>query len=119
MPRFVVLEHDHPEVHWDFLLEWGDTLRTWRLAAPPLAQEQPIVATLLPAHRRMYLDYEGPVSGGRGTVVRWDSGDYECQREAGELVLVLRGRRLQGRAVLQAGPAGGWLFSFTPSGAAE
>ena len=35
MPRFVILEHDHPVVHWDLMLEAGEALRTWRLAAPP------------------------------------------------------------------------------------
>src|SRR5205807_395991 len=35
MPRFVILEHDHPELHWDLMLEAGPVLRTWRLAAPP------------------------------------------------------------------------------------
>src|SRR5262249_60769057 len=35
MPRYVVLEHDHPGLHWDFMLEAGAVLRTWRLSAPP------------------------------------------------------------------------------------
>ena len=26
MPRFVILEHDHPEVHWDLMLEAGASL---------------------------------------------------------------------------------------------
>ncbi len=30
--------------------------------------------TLLPPHRRRYLDYQGPVSGGRGGVLRVDRG---------------------------------------------
>ncbi len=28
----------------------------------------------LPPHRKAYLNYKGPVSGGRGTVTRWDRG---------------------------------------------
>src|SRR4051794_8490712 len=55
MPRFVILEHDHPVLHWDFMLEVGDVLRTWRLAAPPAA------GMTVPAepsfdHRKLYLD---------------------------------------------------------------
>lgn len=74
MPRFVILEHDHPVLHWDLLLEAGDVLHTWRLVAPPGAE--PIEATALGDHRRMYLDYEGPVSGQRGTVRRHDAGTF-------------------------------------------
>ena len=68
MPRFAVLEHDHPFLHWDFLLETGDALRTWRLHAPPDA-EGTIAAEELPDHRLEYLDYEGRVSGGLSYVV--------------------------------------------------
>ena len=35
MPQFVLLEHDHPELHWDFMLESGDALLTWRLDRIP------------------------------------------------------------------------------------
>jgi hypothetical protein len=30
----------------------------------------------LPDHRTIYLDYEGPISGGRGEVSRWDAGHF-------------------------------------------
>jgi hypothetical protein len=76
MPRFVILEHDHPILHWDLMLEEGFSLKTWRLAEPP-GGAQPIDATELGDHRAVYLDYEGPVSGGRGFVKRWDAGAYE------------------------------------------
>src|SRR4051794_1331121 len=71
VPRFVILEHDPPRRHWDFLLETGRGLASWRL------REEPGPGGSVPAepaapHRRLYLDYEGPVSGGRGSVVRWD-----------------------------------------------
>jgi hypothetical protein len=35
MPRYVILEHDWPERHWDFMLEAGDGPRSWRPAVPP------------------------------------------------------------------------------------
>src|SRR5437868_1093145 len=35
MPRFVVLEHDWPSLHWDFLLEAGEVLLAWRLLEEP------------------------------------------------------------------------------------
>lgn len=76
MPRFTILEHDHPALHWDLLLESGDTLKTWRLAQPPGPNTHRIEATEIADHRLLYLDYEGPVSGERGVVKRWDGGVF-------------------------------------------
>jgi hypothetical protein len=76
MPRFAILEHDYPVLHWDLLLEVGDVLKAWRLAQPPGPNVDCIEAIELADHRLLYLDYEGPVSGGRGLVKRWDAGTY-------------------------------------------
>ena len=96
MPRFVVLEHNHPALHWDFMLEAGDVLRTWRLLAPP-GPGRSCPAELLPDHRTIYLDYEGPVSGNRGSVKRWDAGTFEWEVEAADrLVVRLAGQRING-----------------------
>src|SRR5947208_419106 len=75
MPRYVILEHDYPTLHWDFLLEAGAVLRAWRLAAPP-QPDRAVPAEPSFDHRLVYLEYEGPVSGDRGCVRRWDSGTY-------------------------------------------
>src|SRR5581483_7197270 len=100
MPRYVILEHDHPERHWDFMLEAGEILRTWRLSSPP-APGQTVVAEASFDHRRHYLDYEGPVSGGRGRVTRWDAGTFTWQADEPEqVVVVLQGNRLKATAVL-------------------
>jgi len=116
MPRFVVLRHDIPGgVHWDFMLEKGMSLATWSLPEPP-DSAHPITAEALPDHRLAYLDYEGPVSGGRGSVTRWDRGTYqvESETEAG-LTAMLSGERLRGRVCLKSCPEqrGKWDFSFT------
>lgn len=74
--RFVLLEHDHPFAHLDFMLEQGDALWTWRLEQLPRLGV-PLPAQRLPDHRLIYLDYEGPVSGNRGRVVRLDRGVYD------------------------------------------
>lgn len=84
MPRFVILIHDHPFPHWDFLLENGATCRTWRLRNDPALLSAGILAEALPDHRLMYLEYEGPVSGERGTVIRWDSGTFQWRRNETE-----------------------------------
>ena len=77
MPRFVLLEHDHPEQHWDFMLEHEGVLKTWRLARMPACAGESIPALALGDHRLAYLDYEGPVSGARGQVRRCAAGSFE------------------------------------------
>ena len=78
MPRFVVLEHDHPDVHWDLMLESGETLTTWSLPPQPLPLgEFQSPTTRRPDHRKRYLEYEGDISDGRGTVRRIDFGTYQ------------------------------------------
>ncbi|HUG92355.1 MAG TPA: DNA polymerase ligase N-terminal domain-containing protein [Planctomycetaceae bacterium] len=115
MPRFTVLTHDYPFGHWDFLLEAGPALRTWRLFAAPDAGGA-IAAEALADHRREYLDYQGPVSGGRGEVARWDSGEFSVTAETPDrLEIRLAGERLHGAAALVRTATGeGWSFEFTP-----
>jgi hypothetical protein len=110
MPRYVILEHDHPSLHWDFMLEAGDSLRTWRLAAVPQSGEA-VSATAVFDHRPIYLDYEGPVSGNRGRVVRWDHGTFTWQNVGSErLALELNGVRLRGVIVLERANADQWIL---------
>lgn len=113
MLRFVILTHDHPHWHWDFMLEVSAGLKTWRLDQEP-ASDEPIQATPLPVHRLHYLDYEGPVSGGRGEVRRWDSGTYKVLEESDDLlVVILAGERLNGQVMVVKSDAGA-RFCFTP-----
>jgi hypothetical protein len=112
MRRFVILEHDHPQRHWDLMLQAGDVLRTWRLSEPPRSGTA-IAAEASFDHRLVYLDYEGPISGGRGSVVCWDGGTFTAEEENAErLALRLEGKRLRGTATLERVAAGGWLFTL-------
>jgi len=107
VPRFAVLEHDWPTRHWDLLLEEGPVLRAWRLLAEP-GPGVTVPAEPNADHRLLYLDYEGPVSGGRGTVRRWDAGTFTwVTHETGRMVAEFHGWRLDGRFALGAtfGPA--------------
>jgi hypothetical protein len=114
MPRYVILAHDWPEPHWDFLLEAGGVLRAWRLLGEPRS------GATVPAepnfdHRLLYLDYEGPVSGGRGNVTRWDAGTFEWFEDGQERVVVgLKGGRLCGRTELED-EFGEWVARFPPA----
>src|SRR5437588_12372431 len=113
MPRYVILEHDWPKRHWDFMLEVGNVLQTWRLVEAP----QPGVS--IPAeksfdHRRMYLDYEGPIRGNRGAVTRWDQGSFETLiDEEKQRVILVRGKRLKGKVELANHPESDWQFLFS------
>ena len=115
MPRFVVLQHDGPQgLHWDFMLESGDALSTWALSHAPSSLVR-ISARALPDHRLAYLDYEGPISGGRGAVTRWDRGTFQVERqEEGLLVAILFGEKLRGRVTLERSgeDAEEWWFTL-------
>ncbi len=99
---FVLLEHDAPGGrHWDLMIELSgrSKLATWRLASNPLtAGGAPVAVEPIGDHRREYLDYEGVVSQGRGSVRRLDRGQCRVV-EAAEafVVLQLDGQRLAGR----------------------
>ena len=106
MPRFVLLYHDCPPhyarpSHWDFMLESGDTLRTWALETlprawhaahartiaiyphcPALAEGDDVAAEQLGDHRREYLEFEGDLSDNRGSVIRVAAGIYATITES-------------------------------------
>lgn len=79
--RTAILQHTLPDgtSHIDWLVEVdpapADRVPTFRLDRRP---DEPggaeFRAERLPDHRRMYLSYEGPVSGGRGEVERVAEG---------------------------------------------
>jgi hypothetical protein len=115
VPRFVILTHDWPAPHWDFLVEAGGVLRAWRLLAEPRAGTD-ITAEPNFDHRLLYLDYEGPLSGNRGSVSRWDAGHAEWVADELERVVIeLRGAKLTGCAVIRHS-GGGWVFHLTEPG---
>jgi hypothetical protein len=111
--RYVILEHDHPVLHWDLMLEAGEVLQTWRLAAPP-APGVAIEAIALGDHRLAYLDYEGPVSGNRGFVKRWDIGKFTDTTDSSIDVrhLLLSGQRVSGEVQLSKLDEAHWRFNW-------
>jgi hypothetical protein len=78
--RFVIHEHQkHGDpLHWDLMLEYGETLKTFRLdCAPHHVANEPCQATPIFDHDIRFLTYEGPVQQGLGQVKRVDSGTYK------------------------------------------
>jgi hypothetical protein len=118
---FVLLRHECPDEfgtpsHWDFMLEADGVLMTWQLRRLPSswsaalqqrAESSPTTSpTTAPAirladHRLAYLDYEGPLSGKRGSVRCVDRGTYDVVKECSErLVVKLQGSILSGPVTL-------------------
>ncbi|HUG70496.1 MAG TPA: DNA polymerase ligase N-terminal domain-containing protein [Pirellulaceae bacterium] len=119
--RFVVLRHEPGEagpreLHWDLMFEFGDGLRAWSLNGEPRVGEQ-ITATELPRHRSDYLDYEGPVSQGRGTVSQFDRGSFEVVQDSPEQLSVnLDGELLRGHLQLTRDvPHQRWIVLLSPN----
>jgi hypothetical protein len=109
MGRWVLLHHELPSPspdgswHYDWLLEDASHpeggLITFRTRVrPDVDGIQVFDAQRLADHRRVYLTYEGEVSGGRGRVRRVAEGT--CQIEVSgavfQVVLVEPGRRWVG-----------------------
>lgn len=88
MPRAVQLEHEtvSGSVHVDWLFERREgeaRVRSFRLrtridALPP---DEALRGEAMDDHRRLYLDFEGELSGGRGTVRQVASGEVVSVRE--------------------------------------
>jgi hypothetical protein len=116
MPRFAILVHDHPFLHWDLLLENGDSCRTWRLFVDPELPADEFLAESIPDHRLMYLDYEGPVSGQRGLVTQWDRGTFEWQLNLSEVCeVIVAGRRWNGLVRIERTDAVRWKVTRSRS----
>jgi hypothetical protein len=130
--------------HYDLMLEQGEVLWTWAcdrlpiatgsgvfggespsitkspsppMTPDPLAAGEAIVAERLPDHRLAYLDYEGGVSEGRGSVRRIDAGEYEpLDAPQGSIRVRLWGTLLRGTLTLSplAADPGRWTISWSP-----
>lgn len=135
--KTVVLLHQVSDgsSHYDWLIDvpsddydqaaWAahppERIPTFRLDIDPLSSAgvppwaPAFRAERLGDHRRHYLSYEGPVSGGRGTVVRVNSGRVLAMRDGpGRLIAVIQTERAG--AVEYTGHADGraWRFECVP-----
>lgn len=113
MKRYAILWHDWPEVHYDLLLESVGCAWAWRLPVPPEAGQK-VAACRNRDHRLLYLDYEGPLTGNRGWVQRWDDGTYEGHLAAAPLRLKVQGKRLRGMLFLQPQDEVLWHLEYRP-----
>lgn len=89
------------------MLERDGVLGTWTLCELPTEQAW-VVAQRIHDHRLDYLEYEGPISGDRGHVSRYDRGS--CQIDAYDNLRVtarIAGQHLRGQLRLEKF-AGAW-----------
>jgi hypothetical protein len=74
-----------------------------------------VVAEPTADHRLLYLDYEGPVSGGRGTVTRVDAGSFTWETDGPDrLTCRVAGARFVGGLTLARTDVG-WSCTFEPA----
>lgn len=119
MPRFVILRHELPAdsprpTHFDLMFEEGSVLRTWACEQLPSA-DSPVIAEQLADHRLAYLNYEGPVSGNRGTVTQIDAAGYEVLLDSPtEFRVRISGQQLRGMLSLcrETAAAQRWVGTF-------
>lgn len=112
--QFVILRHERSEgdYHWDLLFDLGETrLKTFSLESS-LVERGVANGTLSgrvsvsPDHRRVYLRFEGEISGGRGTVRRIEEGEFLATHE--NTVLHFQGKSLSGTLQMQDSPSVPW-----------
>ncbi len=105
--RFVVQKHAAKQLHYDFRLELGGTLKSWAVPKGiPFAKGEKRLAVEVEDHPIDYIDFEGTIPQGQyggGTVMLWDHGTFEPHADApleslrcGKLHFTLSGQKLRG-----------------------
>ena len=115
--RFVVQRHDASSLHFDVRLQVGHVLVSWAVPkGPSLDPREKRLATRTEDHPLDYAEFEGTIPEGEygaGTVIVWDTGDYENRTEEdgeevpveqaveqGHVKVELRGEKLTGTFAL-------------------
>jgi bifunctional non-homologous end joining protein LigD len=107
MPIFVVHEHHARHLHFDFRLEMDGVLKSWAVPkGPSMNPSDKRLAIMVEDHELNYTSFEGTIPEGyygAGTVVIWDSGEYELLNgspKKGKMEFILNGKKLKGIFVL-------------------
>lgn len=121
---FVVQKHHARNLHYDFRLELGNTLKSWAVPkGPSLNPTDKRLAVEVEDHPLDYADFEGVIPKGEygaGQVLIWDKGYWQPPENAavalkkGHLDFELKGKKLKGLwSLVRMGPASeknNWLL---------
>ncbi|HKV86901.1 MAG TPA: non-homologous end-joining DNA ligase [Candidatus Dormibacteraeota bacterium] len=113
--RFVVQEHHARRLHWDFRLERDGVGVSWAVPkGVPLDPKTNHLAVHVEDHPLEYFKFAGEIPKGEyggGQVMIWDEGTYEPIKWSDrEVMIVLHGKRLQGRYVLFKTRGEDWMI---------
>lgn len=112
--KFVIHKHlNTGGIHWDFMLEAGDSLQTYRLENSPKDMlTKDTNGEKIFDHKLKFLTYQGTVNNGSVTIA--ESGSYRIiSQDKRQIELRLKGRVLNGKCTLTEGENGKWRFSFS------
>lgn len=112
--KFVIQQHKTgSDIHWDFMLQIGYSLQTYRLdKAPQELIQTPANAVKIFDHPLKFLTYEGPVNKGRGNVHIVDFGTYEIPHQSDNRIeMDLNGKLLKGKFTLSHVEDDNWQFA--------
>lgn len=111
----MVQEHHARRLHWDFRLEKEGVLVSW--AVPRGIPEDPKrnhLAVHVEDHPLDYIDFAGQIPAGNygaGAVSVWDQGTYKTHKwTEREVMVTLKGERLEGRYVLFQTDGKNWMM---------
>ena len=114
-PRFVVQEHHARRLHWDFRLEKDGVGVSWAVpkGIPPDPKKNHL-AVHVEDHPLEYFKFAGEIPKGEyggGQVLIWDEGTYDPIKWSDrEVMVVLHGKRLNGRYVLFQTRGKDWMI---------
>ena len=110
----VLLRHELPDGSWhhDWMIDPGDDRPLITFRTPAMIPEvDRFEAERIGDHRRAYLTYQGPVSGGRGAVRRVAEGAARLiDLSAGSLVVDVAFAGRQWVRWIGTGSVAGWVF---------
>jgi bifunctional non-homologous end joining protein LigD len=115
LPHYVIQEHYATRHHFDLRLERDGVLLSWAVPrGMPTDPTKKRLAIRVEDHALSHLDYEDPtpVDGEGAVKVRiWDRGTYEAKSFSEvEIIVVLRGGRLEGSYAIFRTRDGNWLI---------